>query len=25
MNTLFLRLFLAQPGFSIGGAKEIMR
>uniref|UniRef100_A0A8C2CLD6 Cilia and flagella associated protein 61 n=1 Tax=Cyprinus carpio TaxID=7962 RepID=A0A8C2CLD6_CYPCA len=25
MNTLFLRLFVAQPGFSIGGAKEIMR
>ncbi|CAM4687298.1 unnamed protein product [Leuciscus chuanchicus] len=25
MNTLFLRLFVAQPGFSIGGAKEIVR
>ncbi|XP_043075687.1 cilia- and flagella-associated protein 61 [Puntigrus tetrazona] len=25
MNTLFLRLFVTQPGFSIGGAKEIMR
>uniref|UniRef100_A0A672JS45 Cilia and flagella associated protein 61 n=1 Tax=Sinocyclocheilus grahami TaxID=75366 RepID=A0A672JS45_SINGR len=25
MNTLFLRLFVAQPGFSIAGAKEIMR
>lgn len=25
MNTLFLRLFVAQPGFSIGGAKEIFR
>uniref|UniRef100_A0A8C1JAS9 Cilia and flagella associated protein 61 n=1 Tax=Cyprinus carpio TaxID=7962 RepID=A0A8C1JAS9_CYPCA len=25
MNILFLRLFVAQPGFSIGGAKEIMR
>ncbi|KAK2883843.1 hypothetical protein Q8A67_017480 [Cirrhinus molitorella] len=25
MNTLFLHLFVAQPGFSIGGAKEIVR
>ncbi|XP_056620849.1 LOW QUALITY PROTEIN: cilia- and flagella-associated protein 61 [Triplophysa dalaica] len=25
LNTLFLRLFVAQPSFSIGGAKEIVR
>ncbi|XP_050948130.1 cilia- and flagella-associated protein 61 [Labeo rohita] len=25
MNTLFLRLFVAQPSFSVGGAKEIVR
>ncbi|XP_051955080.1 cilia- and flagella-associated protein 61 [Xyrauchen texanus] len=25
LNTLFLHLFVAQPGFSIGGAKEIVR